>query len=51
MRLINNAGSDRVVDELQSCLAAGSRLDFASPGFSPFAAILEQHGITTVRSL
>ena len=67
MRLIKNTGSDRVVDELRACLAAGSRLDFASPGFSLYAyaelkdlldklgnnlaAILEQHGIKTLRSL
>ena len=37
MRLIKNTGSDRVVDELRACLAAGSRLDFASPGFSLYA--------------
>ena len=37
MRLIKNTGSDRVVDELRACLAAGSHLDFASPGFSLYA--------------
>ncbi len=37
MRLIKNTGSDRVVDELRACLAVGSHLDFASPGFSLYA--------------
>lgn len=37
MRLIKNTGSDRVVDELRTCLAPGSRMDLASPGFSLYA--------------
>lgn len=37
MRLITNTGGDRVVDELQKCLAPNSMLDIASPAFSLFA--------------
>ena len=36
-RLIANAGTDRVIDELRSCLCAGTWLDLCSPAFSVFA--------------
>ncbi len=37
MRLIKNAGRDRVIDELRQTLASPSSLDLASPAFSLFA--------------
>ncbi len=37
MRLIKNAGNDRVVDELRKCIAPHSSLDVASPALSFFA--------------
>src|ERR1700674_1707691 len=37
MKLIKNAGSDRVIDELRQTLAPPSSLDLASPAFSLFA--------------
>jgi hypothetical protein len=44
MRLINNAGSDRVIDELRQSLPPQSSLNLASPSFSLFAfAGLREH--------
>lgn len=37
MKLIRNTGSDRVVDELRTCLVPRSSLDIASSAFSLFA--------------
>lgn len=37
MKLIKNAGRDRVIDELRHCLEKGSTLDIASPAFSLYA--------------
>lgn len=37
MRLIPNAGTDRVIDELRKGLAEGATLDLATPAFSLFA--------------
>jgi hypothetical protein len=37
MRLIPNVGTDRVIDELRSCLSEGAELDVATPEFSLFA--------------
>ncbi|MGI8915943.1 MAG: helicase-related protein, partial [Chloroflexota bacterium] len=37
MRLINNSGADRVLDELRQCITARSTLDIATPAFSLFA--------------
>ena len=37
MKLINNTGSDRVIDELRQILTPKSSLDLASPAFSMFA--------------
>lgn len=37
MRLINNTGNDRVIDELRKALLPGSSLELASPAFSLFA--------------
>ncbi|AGG05703.1 helicase-related protein [Dehalococcoides mccartyi] len=37
MKLVNNTGSDRVIDELRKSLVPKSALDVASPAFSLFA--------------
>jgi hypothetical protein len=37
MRLIRNAGGDRVIDELRKSIKEGAALDIASPEFSLFA--------------
>ena len=37
MKLINNTGTDRVIDKLRSCLTSQASLDVASPSFSLFA--------------
>src|ERR1035441_5582888 len=37
MKLVKNAGNDRVVDELRQSLVLGSALEIASPAFSLFA--------------
>ena len=37
MRLVRNAGTDRVIDRVRPLLAAGARLDLVSPSLSLFA--------------
>ncbi|MBY6260843.1 helicase [Azospirillum sp. 412522] len=48
MRLIKNVGADRVIDELRSCLEAGTRLDIASSAFSLFAFAELQESLAKV---
>jgi hypothetical protein len=45
MKLINNTGSDRVIDELRQTLVPPSSLDLASPAFSLFAFPIERKTI------
>ena len=48
MKLIQNSGSDRVVDELRGLLGGADHLDIASPEFSLFAFAELQERLTRV---